>query len=359
MIEKRSWGKKRFFMWLIVLVAFAGAFVLGGCPVAANPSNDNDANQPAAQEDESDFMPASGKANDGVADAYGPWNLRLRTAVSQDGVSWTKSKDIVTDQADVPCLIVKDGTLWLFYVIWHDKENTAGFKNTAVAAYTKDFEHWIFKKLVFSGIFPEGFTKNPVDPTVVLDQDGLTYRMYFTLGQEAVVNGKIGTFSATSTDLIHWTFEGQRYVFDDKQVLDPNLLWVGDHYEFFAGGSPPGNHHATSTDGLNLTTLANYAPQIEVDGKQIDVVLSNGMKVGSTYKYFGFLNLPASEATAADIRSFTYDTAVGTWSLDDDARLEVDESDGKEAKFVKDPAVSIHPAGKDAGYVMVYVTAIP
>lgn len=141
--------------------------------------------------------------------------------------------------------------------------------------------------------------------------------------------------------------------------MDPNLLWVGDHYEFFAGGMPPGNHHATSVDGLNFTTLAAYNPQVAIDGKQIDVVLANGMNVGSTNKYYGFLNMAASENTAADIRSFTYNGETGTWSLDDGARLEVDAHDSKESKFVKDPAVSVHPAGHDAGSVMVYVTPIP
>jgi len=351
MIEKHSVGINHFFKWLTVLVVCVNTFLLASCPLTAN--------KPSEQQDESDFTPATGKAEDAGKDSYGPWNLRLRTAASQDGITWTKQSDFVTDQADVPCLIVKDDTLWLFYVIWHDKNKTPSLYNTTVAAYTKDLEHWTFKKLEFSGSFPEDFTKNPVDPTVVLDQDGKTYRMYFTLGLLNVQNAKIGTFSATSEDLIHWTFEGERYVFDDEKVLDPNLLWVGDHYEFFAGGNPPGNHHATSTDGLNLTTLAAYTPQVQIDGKYIDVVLSNGLKVGSTYKYYGFLNLSASEATAADIRSFTYDDNTGTWSLDDGVRLEVDESDSKESKFVKDPAVSIHPAGKDAGYVMVYVTAIP
>lgn len=359
MIEKRSRGMKRFFMLLMIFSLFAGAFVLGGCPVSANPPNDNDANQPAAQEDESDFTPASGKAEDPGKDRYGPWNLRLRTAVSQDGITWTKTGDVVTDQADVPCLVVKGDTLWLFYVIWHDNNKTASLFNTTAAAYTKDLEHWTFKKLEFSGSFPDDYTKNPVDPTVILDQDGKTYRMYFTLGPLDDQGSKIGTFSATSTDLIHWTFEGKRYVLDDTQVLDPNLLWVGDHYEFFAGGKPPGNHHATSTDGLSFTAKDTYTPQVAAGGKQVDVVLANGLNVDTTYKYYGFLNAADSDTIAADIRSFTYDDAAETWSLDDGARLEVDESDGKEAKFVKDPAVSIHPAGKDAGYVMVYVTAIP
>lgn len=326
----------------------------GGSQLPENqqlPENNPPENQQPAT-GESDFAPASGAAAEQPG-PYGPWNLRLRVATSPDGTNWTRTDTTVTDQGDVPCLIAADGKLWLFYVIWQDADNTAGLSNTTVAAYSSDFVNWTFKRLNFSGDFPSGYTDNPVDPTVVAIDNG--YRIYFTLGPLNQSSEKPHTFSATSTDLINWTFEGERYEVSGGEVLDPNLLWVGDHYEFFAGGNPGGNHHASSTDGLTFTPLDSFGPQ----ANGYIVMMSNGMKVENTYKYYGFVNAPADVENSVDIRSVSYDGGTGTWTLDNGARLTVDTASSEESAFVKDPAVSVHPDGESSGYVMVYVTAIP
>lgn len=59
----------RYLMRLIALAIFAGLLLLTGCPFDADQHDD--------QHDESDFTPASGKAEDTGKDSYGPWNLRL------------------------------------------------------------------------------------------------------------------------------------------------------------------------------------------------------------------------------------------------------------------------------------------
>jgi hypothetical protein len=342
---------------VVFLVVGAGYFfIVVQKPGATEnqPSGSTSDNQPPAENQEnagSDFTPAIGAAA-GQPGSYGPWNLRLRVATSPDGTNWTRTGTTITDQGDVPCLIVADGKLWLFYVIWQDADNTAVLRNTTVAACSSDLVNWTFKRLNFSGDFPSGYTNNPVDPTVVAIDGG--YRMYFTLGPLNPSSEKPHTFSATSTDLINWTFEGERYEVSGEDVLDPNLLWVGDHYEFFAGGSPGGNHHASSTDGLTFTSLGSFSPQ----ASGYIVVMSNGMKVENTYKYYGFVNAPAG-SDGVDIRSFSYSSGAGTWTLDNGAGLTVDAASGEESMFVKDPAISVHPTGESSGYVMVYVTVIP
>ncbi|MGQ9651750.1 MAG: hypothetical protein ACUVXJ_16730 [Phycisphaerae bacterium] len=298
----------------------------------------------------SDFTPASGAAVG--PSGYGPWNNRLRVATSSDGMNWTRTGVTLADQADVPCCLVVDGTLWVFFVIWQDATGSPDLTNTTVAACSRDLVRWVYRKLEFAGL-PQGYTPTPVDPTVVACNGG--YRMYFTLGpQPARETEKPHTFSATSTDLIHWTYEGERYDRGNKEVLDPNLLWIDDHYEFFAGGTAEINHHATSADGLSFTVLADLMPLAD---SGFGVVMCNGMKVGGTYKYYGFLSVPAGSTTPVDIRSLTYDG--GTWRVDDGARLSVDTSTGQESVYVKDPGVGVHPDGEACGYVMIYVTAIP
>lgn len=298
----------------------------------------------------SDFTPATGAA--GGPGGYGPWCNRLRVATSADGINWSRTGVTLADQADVPCCLVVDGTLWVFFVIWSDASGAAELSNTTVAACSTDLTRWTFRKLNYTGL-PQGYTPTPVDPTVVAIEGG--YRMYFTLGPQPVgENAKPHTFSATSTDLINWTYEGERYDRGGKEVLDPNLLWIDDHYAFFAGGTAEINHHATSTDGLSFTVLADLMP---VTGTGVGVVMCNGMKVGGAYKYYGFLSVPPESSTPVDIRSLTY--AGGIWQVDAGARLSLDTSTGQESVYVKDPGVSVHPAGESSGYVMIYVTAIP
>ncbi len=322
---------------LLCLVALS-VFGFVGCDGNDNPSG------PAP--DVSDFTPATGKAATNPG-GDGPWNLRLRIATSNDGTTWTKANRTLTDQGDVPCAISAGGYVWVFYVIWEDAAKTAALQNTSVVAYSSDLINWTYKKLNFTGM-PAGFTQNPVDPTVVQRRDGTGYRMYFTLGS-LVPGGTQSTHSATSNDLINWTYEGQRTTIVGA-VLDPNLLWFGDHYKFYSGGEPGKNLFFTSQDnGLTLTDRGTFAPVPHV-------VFSNGLQIGATYKYFGF-----TEGVGGNIRSLTYtgdgSVADNTWTVDDTVALAVDNPSTEESAYVKDPAVCARPDGN--GYVMIYVTKIP
>jgi hypothetical protein len=221
--------------------------------------------------------------------------------------------------------------------------STESLFNTPVAAYSSDLTNWTFKKLTFEGDFPTGYTSYPVDPTVIAAED--SYRMYFTLGPTGTATQeKAHTFSATSTDLIRWTFEGERLEVTDQEVLDPSLVWVGDHYEFFAG-----THHATSPDGLTFSYLGTFTTSVA------GLIPSNGAAVGGAYRYYCFTDVAG--VIEKDIYSMTY--SGGAWAVDDGIRLSADASTGAEVDIVRDPTVTVHPAGESSGYVMVYVAGIP
>ncbi len=288
-----------------------------------------------------DFTPASGAA--GNVDGNGPWNRRIRIATSQDGFSWQRTGVTLSDQADVPAIILRDGIVWAFYVMWQDA--TGALIDTTVAAYSADLVNWTYKSLQFSDR-PETM-RNQVDPTVVEYAPG-KYRMYFTSNAR--------TYSATSVDLLSWTVEeGVRYEVDNGQVLDPNLVWVegvgneAAHYEFFAGGTPNANHHAISYDGLQFESLADFSTTPFV-------VMANGAKIGEDYRYFGFTQEPGQQEK--HIRMLTY-AGESQWTLNEDILLRVDGSTGEEATLVGDPAVTNHPLGEPFGYVMLYSTQIP
>ncbi len=297
----------------------------------------------------SEFTPATGAADDGPG-LLGPWNKRVRIAVSDNGLDWTPLDVTVADQADVPTVVTVDGEVCLFFVIWRDKDRT--IYNDTVVARSSNLTDWTYHLIDVGGL-PNGYTSTPVDPSVVPYTDG--FRMYYTLGP---VGGGQGTephtFSAISTDLVNWTHEGSRFEVNGTPVLDPNALWVEDHYEYFAGGIPGVNHHATSSDGLSFTA----EPDFEVDIEGLSLIMANGMDFGDgLYRYYGFSQGPAQLGETA-IYSMTWNED-DQWVLEDGVRLSLDQGGSQDAQFVADPAVTVHPEGPESGYVMAYVTAIP
>ena len=74
---------------------------------------------------------------------------------------------------------------------------------------------------------------NPVDPSVVLLEDG-QFRLYFTSGPREG-GSQPSTYSALSNDGVHFTVEpGVRFQ-ADGMVLDPNVLRAGDQKDIFRG----------------------------------------------------------------------------------------------------------------------------
>lgn len=301
------------------------------------------------QSDSSDFSPPSGADGPITAGRDGPGFRRLRIATSPDGMTWTRTGVTLSNQSDVPNAITVDGTLWIFFVLWNDADKTPALNNTVSTAYSSDLVHWTYKQLYFDGPFPEGRNRKFLDPSVVRVSED-SFRMYFTLF-DTDNSEPAASYSAISSDLIHWTLEeGPAFTGDEGyDVLDPNLLWVEDHYEFFAGGVPGSNYHAVSTDGRTFTKLDPFSTDP-------NVVMANGAVVNGQYKYYGFRQVPGMPAN--DIRSLTY-TGNSTWVPDEGVWLEVDESTGEERDYVQDPAVASHPQGEKFGYVMIYVTRMP
>ncbi|HTM48454.1 MAG TPA: hypothetical protein VL285_07235, partial [Bryobacteraceae bacterium] len=63
----------------------------------------------------SDFTPPSG-AVPGFPPEEGAWRKRILTATSPDGLDFTRSNRVITDQANVPDLVSDDnGVLYLYY----------------------------------------------------------------------------------------------------------------------------------------------------------------------------------------------------------------------------------------------------
>ena len=330
------------------------------------------------------YTPPRGIATDDLGNTAesAPGATRLMLALSTDGVTWTRTNLVIADQAALPTVITVEGTVYLFF----GQATIDGESYGKVAmAYSSDLVNWTFKRVILMGspfaTSPNPFpdidwdTETSFDPTVVAveDQPGM-YRLYFTLkdGPHNPQSGQpptnFATFSAWTTDLENgvWTYDaGIRFptkILGDLlyssdgyiKVQDPVVQWVGDHYEYFAGGSPTGYiYGGESVDGLDISnpTLGNMG-----------LIPGNGAEVRGAYKIYGI----DQSTSNGFILSMTWLDGLGWWMDSAGPMLEVDETAGLESTNVMGPAVAPRPnpsyypdSAEPACYLMVYQTMIP
>jgi len=319
---------------IAVVVAGIGGYLL--LKPGVGPSDDQ---QPPPQLT-SDFTPPTGKTTG--PEARGPWNMRLMSATSTDGLTFTRTNKVITDQGDVPDLIQDNrGWIYLYYVGW-----TVGAEQnkTVVAISTDGGSTWVYKRVNLSGFGAE--MAPAVDPDVQILPDG-TFRLYLTSDPHDGQGAR--TYYAEGTDGINFTNKGVAFSRPGKPALDPSTLIIGATWHYFAGGAtttPFANWYATSSDGRIFTFVEEKT--FTRDG--VKQAMANGIAVLDGYRFYTF-----SHADNPVINSF-FTTDGVTWTPDSGTRLTVDTNTGKESWGVKDPAILKFP---DGTYLMVYVTAIP
>ncbi len=197
----------------------------------------------------SDLTPSVGR---GIAPpgakGNGPWATGIRLATSTDGVTFTPTGEILTDQAGVPNLLLdNEKRLRSYYV------NFQG--NHIAVAIQMAPGKWIYKKVRVENLPGDNFPPNlPVDPCVVLLADG-RYRLYYMQPTRQAANGpETSILSAISADGINFKREaGVRLpgFGPDKNVYDPTVLITPTATYLWSG--PDGAHFATSSDGLTFS----------------------------------------------------------------------------------------------------------
>ena len=82
-----------------------------------------------------DFEPATGIGESPPgAQGLGPWATRLMLATSADGLTFTRTQEIVCDQAGVPNVIVDhDGYVRIYYIAWQQYGNQNGNDGNFIA----------------------------------------------------------------------------------------------------------------------------------------------------------------------------------------------------------------------------------
>lgn len=286
-----------------------------------------------AQLDSSDVTPKHGRATNAPPGATsGPWYERIVLATSPEGLDWTHTFKIISDQAAVPDMIVDpQGRTRIYYVDW-------GNGNILVCAINTHDSTWIYRRVHIAGL-PTA-KPDPVDPDIQLLPDG-QYRFYFTRSEGGQ---RPATYSALSSDGINFSLEpGVRFAVSGKDVLDPSTIRVGDSTHYFAGGLL-GNYHAVSVDGLTFVRR----PDVIVAGR--DIKFANGIAVFGGYRFYGFDNRPPKNILSM------FSTDGYQWTLEPGIRLDVDASTRIESEYAIDAAVAQLP---DGSYSMAFVTLIP
>ncbi|MFN8375041.1 MAG: exo-alpha-sialidase [Anaerolineae bacterium] len=319
-------------VWLVVML------MLGSWSVVQAENGDGD-------DDGSDFEPPQGAATPAPDDSRmqsGPWNQRLMTAFSTDeGLTWTRTNQIVSDQADVPTAIIDaEGRIFLYFVTYYE-----ALRNSTVLALSEDSgETWVYRQLDFGNVPTR---PAPTDPAAVLLEDG-RIRLYFIRGVGQPP--RLVSMSAISDDGLHFTIEdGTRLDSALGNVFCAAILSINGQYHLFSPSMEPGWVHAVSDDGLNYE-------------EQAPIVLPGGYFMGKGvvetpegYRVFAHQGSPDSASFVPSIVSFL--TTDGfSFTQEAGTRLQPDESGGLEARAVRNPSVIRLPDGR---LMMFYVTLIP
>jgi hypothetical protein len=236
----------------------------GGENQAGPGGGENQQGQDQPFEWVSDIAPGSGAGTPpGEITGDGPWNHRVMSASSSDGLTWVKDNKIIADQASVPDAIVdSDGNIRIYYVDWYNG-------HVISVALSHDGIDWIYKKVTIQGeVAGSQSAVSPVDPDIVLLPDG-RYRLFY------MYDGEI--YSAISKYGINFVKEnGVRFQGEPGETwMDPDVVKMGDVWRMFTWrivGDTCEVISAVSSDGLTftkenvLTTVGNISCTIPVTG---------------------------------------------------------------------------------------------
>lgn len=286
----------------------------------------------------------------GSPSSDGPGVRRVLLATSSDGVNFTRSSKLLSDQANTPNMVVDpDGRILLYYTAYDidpsasssDGSNQDGI---AVAVSGDQGVSWKYYCVGMSGF---AANRPPIgDPDVVRLDDG-TYRMYVTNGDSS---GNINIYSATSTDGLSFVYEGLALNTGSHNYKDSLTTKIGSQWVMYLLRSDTTqNLRATSTNGVTFTMGSDETFSMTVGSVAELFVLSNWLKTSSGTRVFAF-----SGATN-DIRSYTT-TNGSTFTADTTVSLGLPLDSTLEKSWVKDAAVQQLSGGS---YLMAYVSEIP
>ncbi|GEM_PF-677677 len=213
----------------------------------------------------SDITPGSGKGTPppmARPGDDGPWNYRIMSASSRDGLTWVRDNIIIADQASVPDAIVdKEGNIRIYYVDWYNGHRIS-------AALSHDGTNWIYKVVTVTGqVVQPGELDAPADPDIVLLPDG-NYRLYY------MYKGAI--YSAISSHGIDFTKEeGTRFQEMGRFWTDPDVCKMGDVWRMFVW-----------REGETISTVSNDGLSFKREYALLGVGIQCTIPIGGGYRMY-------------------------------------------------------------------------
>jgi hypothetical protein len=277
---------------------------------------------------DNDFEPVRGKTSAPADSQRVPWDQKIMTAISYDGVTFIPNDQWICDQCHVPDVVFKDGRIYLYYT-GHTLGNRVD--TTAVAISDNEGKTWTYKYVELEG---NATSERFFNPDVILLEDG-TFRLFFTGGQP------VGIHYADGTDGITFTYRGPLFSPREDVATNSTTFKINDTWHFYAL-SEDGAHriwHLTSADAMIFSVYAM-----------------------TSFPNNGILSVPADGVWIAD-RFYLYlsapDGTIGSmWSkngFDWYPSGETNLAPREGESFVKDPVIVDLGDGR---YLMFYVTSI-
>ncbi len=201
----------------------------------------------------------------------GPYRDKVTYATSTDLLNWTPSNVILAEHASVPGAVVKNGTIFVYFV----DVSTNGLKEQLGMVKSEDQgQTWSEPEiLTIDGLGD----KATADPAPVLLADGRIRLYYFDINEPRLNKPASGIeppqkiYSAISDDGINFTQE-QGMRFEHNGAFDPDVEYADGTWYMFVGDLA-GNmvNLATASDGLAFEYIGpvyqgGAVPDVFVEG---------------------------------------------------------------------------------------------
>jgi hypothetical protein len=198
----------------------------------------------------------------------GPWNHRVLSATSRDGLAWTRDPGVRLEHASVPCAMADGNRILLYYV---DADRGPGQPESVGCAVSHDGMEFQRRPFAIEGLR----TRKAVDPCVLKDASG-QFRLYYfgsnAGGDPASQAEEHEIHLALSHDGIRFKEAGVAFRY--PHLVDPDVFFFKETWFMyvFARGN---TIIATSSDGRSFTyqkelALRGYgtvAPVLLDDGR--------------------------------------------------------------------------------------------
>ncbi|MBX7211866.1 MAG: hypothetical protein K1X78_26405 [Verrucomicrobiaceae bacterium] len=172
----------------------------------------------------------------------------VRSATSDDGLTWTVDEGIRLESASVPCVINDGDKRVLIYFVKPPDGRTTHTENTACAVSENGIDFKLATDFKIDGMT----TMKACDPGIIRDDEG-KFRLYYFAsdfhGDPAIAPGSHAISLATSNDGIHYREVGE--TISREELCDPDVFRVGKEWFMFVHGAG-GTVIARSDDGLQF-----------------------------------------------------------------------------------------------------------